>query len=162
MAERWAHNPEVAGSTPASAPIFVKGPMAYTKAEQAAAARRHYELNTAKIKARSREWTRENRKKVREYISRYLDDHPCVDCGEADKVVLDFDHRDPSCKSFSMGSAKSRSATLKTVIDEIKKCDVRCSNCHRRRTHRLKHWMRNEEKAQSPYVRLLFDEEEDS
>lgn len=61
----------------------------------------------------------------------YLQDHPCVDCGEADPVVLEFDHLGD--KSFTVAEGiKSRSWTA--VLEEIEKCEVVCVNCHRRRT----------------------------
>ena len=59
--------------------------------------------------------------------------HPCVDCGETDPVVLEFDHlRD---KRFAIRlSAHGRN--WQTILDEIEKCEVVCANCHRRRTAR--------------------------
>lgn len=57
----------------------------------------------------------------------------CADCGYAEHPhALDFDHRDPSTKSFGIGGAWSKS--LARVAAEIAKCDVVCANCHRIRT----------------------------
>jgi hypothetical protein len=73
---------------------------------------------------------------VREYVAAYLAKYPCVDCGETDPVVLEFDHRADAVKRFNIGSALQRRFSLKTVIAEIEKCDVRCANCHRRKTRK--------------------------
>ncbi len=58
----------------------------------------------------------------------------CADCGDHDPVVLDFHHRDPSTKVFSLG-AGGQWLTLgrKRLTEEMVKCDVLCANCHRRR-----------------------------
>ena len=67
------------------------------------------------------------------YLFAYFEAHPCMDCGETDPVVLEFDHlRD---KSFNIGQDLARRA-WKSVLDEIEKCEVVCANCHRRRTAR--------------------------
>src|SRR5690242_16086144 len=64
----------------------------------------------------------------------YLAQHPCVDCGETDPVVLEFDHlRD---KRESIGYMCTAGFAWSTIELEIEKCDVRCANCHRRRTAR--------------------------
>ena len=66
------------------------------------------------------------------YAASYKREHPCIDCGEADPVVLDFDHV-RGRKLFSLSSAAARKVGLAVVMAEIAKCDIRCSNCHRRR-----------------------------
>lgn len=70
-----------------------------------------------------------------DYVIEYLKSHPCVDCGEADPIVLDFDHVNGK-KLFNVSSwDKSPGDINKSLIDsEIAKCLVRCANCHRRRT----------------------------
>lgn len=67
----------------------------------------------------------------RTWLYQYLSEHPCVDCGEPDIVVLEFDHVGDKNKDIS---TLLRTANLKTLQNEIKQCVVRCANCHRRKT----------------------------
>jgi 5-methylcytosine-specific restriction endonuclease McrA len=68
------------------------------------------------------------------FLREYLSKHPCVDCGNSDIRVLEFDHRVPANKEFHIGYGIT-SKTFDAVRREIEKCDVRCGNCHVRRTH---------------------------
>ena len=70
----------------------------------------------------------------RERLQLYLADHPCVDCGEDDIRCLDFDHRVPSDKLANVSQLVSLHVRWQRILDEIAKCDVRCANCHRKRT----------------------------
>lgn len=81
-----------------------------------------------------------SRQKMRECIYEYLVVHPCEDCGEDDPIVLEFDHIDPSQKSFTIGNAGKQIFSLVTLQEEISKCRVVCANCHRRRTARQFNW----------------------
>lgn len=65
------------------------------------------------------------------YLVAFLREHPCVDCGEADPIVLEFDHLRDKKFSISEGLQGRR---WQDVLDEIAKCEVVCANCHRRRT----------------------------
>jgi hypothetical protein len=67
-------------------------------------------------------------------VIEYLRAHPCVDCGEPDIIVLQFDHR--SDKSFNVASMIAAGASWAKIAAEIAKCDVRCANCHHRKTAR--------------------------
>jgi hypothetical protein len=73
------------------------------------------------------------RQRNREFLDAYLASHPCVDCGLADRVVLEFDHVTGSKRAALSVLARS-AATIATLREEIAKCVVRCANCHRRRT----------------------------
>ena len=74
------------------------------------------------------------RYKNRQGILEYMLEHPCIICGEDDPVVLEFDHRNPSEKCFTISDACSQKMRLDKIMLEVKKCDVLCANCHRRKT----------------------------
>jgi len=67
------------------------------------------------------------------WLVEFFRSHPCVDCGETDPLVLEFDHlRD---KRFEV-TDQFASRSWQEILDEIAKCEVVCANCHRRRTAR--------------------------
>lgn len=68
------------------------------------------------------------------YIRTYLKSHPCIDCGESDILVLEFDHKDRDLKDVDISSLVRRMLSFKKLLSEISKCEVRCANCHRRKT----------------------------
>ena len=79
---------------------------------------------------------REASKQSRRDIIREAKSVPCMDCGvEYPYYVMDFDHRDPSQKSFTIGLIVGQGQPIALLMQEIEKCDVVCSNCHRIRTH---------------------------
>jgi hypothetical protein len=56
---------------------------------------------------------------------------PCAHCGGSfPPYVMDFHHRDPEEKLFSIG-ATMISHKLSVLMAEVAKCDVVCANCHR-------------------------------
>ena len=67
-------------------------------------------------------------------LAAYFAEHPCVDCGERDIRCLEFDHRDRATKSANIAGLLRLVVSWDIICLEIEKCDVRCANCHRRRT----------------------------
>jgi predicted HNH restriction endonuclease len=55
----------------------------------------------------------------------------CAKCGETRGYVLDYHHIDPSQKNQDIARMTSNNYKLDNVLNEIKKCVVLCSNCHR-------------------------------
>jgi len=58
----------------------------------------------------------------------------CAECGNNDIRVLDFDHLDASKKLFNVGEGVTRGYSMTRIKEEIEKCQVLCSNCHRIKT----------------------------
>lgn len=69
------------------------------------------------------------------YVLQYLLTHPCVDCGETDIIVLEFDHLNDD-KVDNVASMMAQNLKLSRIVAEIDKCEVRCANDHRRATAR--------------------------
>ena len=93
------------------------------------------------------------RNEVRRDVFEYLLDHPCVDCGEPDPVFLDFDHiESKGAKIAPITKMISNGYCWENILLEIAKCEVRCSNCHRRATAK-----RN--KNSSHYLRFKWYQE---
>lgn len=74
------------------------------------------------------------------WVYDYLLDHPCLDCGCNNPVVMEFDHRDPDAKAIEVSKAIANNCGLDTIQAEIAKCDPVCANCHRKRTAKKQSW----------------------
>jgi len=85
----------------------------------------HYNKNKAAVLEQSKK-RQENQKLLMED---YLSDKCCSLCGEDENCCLDFHHKDPEQKEFGIGGLKQKWITIE---NEIKKCVILCSNCHRK------------------------------
>jgi hypothetical protein len=56
----------------------------------------------------------------------------CARCPERHPAALDFHHRDGKGKELSLSDAVSNGWSRKRLDAEIAKCEVLCSNCHRK------------------------------
>jgi hypothetical protein len=64
-----------------------------------------------------------------------------VDCGETDIVVLEFDHvGEAGSKQFNISDATRFGYGMAKIKAEIAKCEVRCANCHRKKTYERGGW----------------------
>jgi len=62
---------------------------------------------------------------------------PCMDCIKSyPHYVMDFDHRNGEQKIREVARMIIGGWSKTKVLEEIEKCDLVCSNCHRIRTHR--------------------------
>jgi len=76
-----------------------------------------------------------NVNQARDFVRDYLATHHCVDCGESDIRVLEFDHVRGK-KRQTVGLLINGGYPLSTILEEIAKCEVVCSNCHKKRTYK--------------------------
>lgn len=91
--------------------------------------RTHYVNNKQYYVSKAKSAKDEIKELVREAKNR-----PCSDCGEIyPYYVMDFDHRPGTQKKFTIGMS-SKTMGKQQALEEIAKCDVVCSNCHRIRT----------------------------
>jgi Zn finger protein HypA/HybF involved in hydrogenase expression len=74
------------------------------------------------------------RKQAQRLVREHLEAHPCLDCGEPDTSVLEFDHLGD--KRGEVSALAAGGLSLAALRKEVEGCDVVCANCHRRRTNR--------------------------
>ena len=77
-----------------------------------------------------------HRVRIRNKLLDFLSTKSCVICGEKDFRVLDFDHTNRKKKFKSVADMRSGHYSWRSVYAEIRKCKIRCANCHRRRTYK--------------------------
>lgn len=83
------------------------------------------------------------REEKRRLVFEYLLEHPCVDCGETDPIVLEFDHLPGFEKRRDVGTMiASGTWSWATILEEIAKCEVVCANDHKRRTSKRAGWFK--------------------
>ena len=121
----------------------------YCKVCSRAYVQNHYNKNQKYYSDKARKRDLSLKQKYREYTLRYLQLHPCVDCGESNIIVLEFDHINPKTKIDDISNMVKNGMSFSKIIEEIKKCEVRCSNCHKIRTARLNNSWRHKTRTDS-------------
>lgn len=73
----------------------------------------------------------------------FLEQNPCVDCGESDIRKLHFDHMRDKHRDVTVMIHEGQ--LWDRIEEEIAKCEVRCANCHMVKTwpDRWKHMARS-------------------
>lgn len=98
----------------------------------------HYLENIDYYKEKAVKHNAEYKGRNLQFVVDYLKQHPCVDCGETDPIVLEFDHLRNKRKEVSR--LINDCVSIEILVEEIEKCEVRCANCHRRKTAKQFNW----------------------
>ena len=129
---------------------------AYCKPCQLSYVREHYRRTSGAYNARRYALAESYKERNRALVFAYLSENPCVDCFERDILVLDFDHI-RGVKLASVSRMINDCVSVGKLRAEIKKCEVRCANCHRRKTafernwYRAKPWLYEVQRARAEY-----------
>jgi hypothetical protein len=109
--------------------------------KQREASRRHYAKHRERVIAKTTEVNRTTRNRRRAFILEFLLQNPCVDCGESNTIVLEFDHvGEAGTKEFNISDAVRLGYGMQRLKEEMAKCEVRCANCHRKKTYERAGW----------------------
>ena len=96
--------------------------------------RAYYAANREYHKAQIAKRTIRYRKELKELIRSIKEASPCLDCNVSFPwYVMDFDHVTGD-KYKDISAMVSNLNSKQKVLDEIAKCELVCSNCHRVRT----------------------------
>lgn len=95
----------------------------------------HYEKNKHKYLLRNEANNKRQRESLQAKVLAYLRKSQCVDCGESDPIVLEFDHVRGE-KDREIARMISNKVSWRKIEVEISKCEIRCANCHRKITAR--------------------------
>ena len=101
--------------------------------------RAYYSLNSVKCISQTNTRAAVRKGKLRKYIEDNMDLR-CVKCGYDKLPALDFDHLDPATKEYNVSQLISSGCSLERLMNEIAKCRILCSNCHRLSTAKLQGW----------------------
>lgn len=115
--------------------------------------KKHYAENSDKYKAKSKRNSARYLEINRRFVWKYLTQNPCVDCGETDPVILEFDH--VKGKTENIAEMMRRGFSLERLKEEIALCDVRCANCHVRKTATERGWWKATYKLKTQRIRTL-------
>ncbi len=88
--------------------------------------KQHYAENKAKYIEQAAHY----KKEVAEWFDDYKKNLSCGFCSESRWWVLDFHHVDEATKEYSLAVLKWK-GSKKKILEELEKCVVLCSNCHR-------------------------------
>ena len=90
--------------------------------------RQHYLNHKQYYKTKAKKY----RKQYKEWFKSLKQELSCASCNEDHIACLVFHHLDPSKKDFDVSKCTRNQYSKLKVLQEIEKCVVLCSNCHRK------------------------------
>ena len=102
--------------------------------------KKYYMANKARMTEQLKKTKVERLSKNRKLFFDYLKTCSCIECGIDNPVVLDFDHIDSNEKTHEVSKMVHDGYSWSRIMEEIDKCEVRCSNCHRIKTAKDQEW----------------------
>lgn len=102
------------------------------KEETQTKSQKYYKKNRDAVLQRTRNRLRLHTLRLN-YIQRKA---TCSHCGIWDFTVLEFNHMPGVNKLFNIGRTKSKSKSWAKIMNEVRKCEILCANCHKRVTAR--------------------------
>jgi len=93
-----------------------------------------YERNKKSVGERHKR----NREERRKWFQALKGTMCCQHCTENDPVCLEFHHEDPKEKEIDVAQAWVKGWSRERILQEIVKCIVLCSNCHKKLHHKLR------------------------
>ncbi len=103
-----------------------------TKEEKLATRREWYKKNKKNERERLRKSNKIVRGKLFTWYHEYKSKLKCEICSENHPACLDFHHKDSSEKQKEISVCIRDGWSKERIIKEISKCQVICSNCHRK------------------------------
>jgi hypothetical protein len=72
------------------------------------------------------------KKEILLWFENYKNNLPCDICKENHPATLDFHHKEKNTKEFGINVLVHQGYSLEKIKRELEKCQVLCSNCHRK------------------------------
>lgn len=76
--------------------------------------------------------TLKRKQNMRKWLSKYKGNLCCIQCGENHIACLEFHHKNPNEKDLTISATITQGWGKLRILEEISKCEVYCSNCHRK------------------------------
>lgn len=103
--------------------------MPYKDIEKRRECRRRWYKNN---RTSEKQHIRRRKKEIRIWFANYKKKLKCLKCGESHPGCIDFHHKENENKDNEVTYFVGNGYSIKRILEEIKKCEVWCSNCHRK------------------------------
>jgi hypothetical protein len=107
-------------------------PYSGTREEQLAKKAEYNRQHYVKNKQYYIDKTKRHRQRLFNWFAEYKSTLKCAKCSENHPACLDFHHENPNTKELTVSEMVAKELSKKRIIEEINKCTVLCSNCHRK------------------------------
>lgn len=86
----------------------------------------------AKNRQHALEVVKKRKTELKAWVKKYKRKLSCSICGETHPACIEFHHKDPVIKEIGLSRVGSNGWSIKKIEREIAKCQVVCSNCHKK------------------------------